>query len=56
MRTNLIMVEIMFLSCWFSSPFCLGCSHGDPCDKTEKTTDAYGPKVNISSMVCIFIN
>nr|XP_047930331.1 tyrosine-protein phosphatase non-receptor type 13 isoform X5 [Anser cygnoides] len=23
-----------------------GCSHGDPCDKTEKTTDAYGPKVN----------
>ncbi|NXE92510.1 PTN13 phosphatase, partial [Menura novaehollandiae] len=23
-----------------------GCSCGDPCDKTEKTTDAYGPKVN----------
>ncbi|XP_068536627.1 tyrosine-protein phosphatase non-receptor type 13 isoform X4 [Anas acuta] len=23
-----------------------GCSHGDPCDKTEKTNDTYGPKVN----------
>ncbi|XP_017599673.1 PREDICTED: tyrosine-protein phosphatase non-receptor type 13 isoform X4 [Corvus brachyrhynchos] len=23
-----------------------GCSCGDPCDKMEKTTDAYGPKVN----------
>ncbi|XP_077033116.1 tyrosine-protein phosphatase non-receptor type 13 isoform X4 [Agelaius phoeniceus] len=23
-----------------------GCSCGDPCDKTEKSTDAYGPKVN----------
>ncbi|NXQ89878.1 PTN13 phosphatase, partial [Nyctibius grandis] len=23
-----------------------GCSCGDPCDKTEKTTDAYGPKIN----------
>ncbi|NWT13836.1 PTN13 phosphatase, partial [Vireo altiloquus] len=23
-----------------------GCSCGDPCDKTEKITDAYGPKVN----------
>ncbi|NXI89602.1 PTN13 phosphatase, partial [Psophia crepitans] len=23
-----------------------GCSCGDPCDKTEKTSDAYGPKVN----------
>ncbi|NXW72004.1 PTN13 phosphatase, partial [Hirundo rustica] len=23
-----------------------GCSCGDPCDKTEKSTDAHGPKVN----------
>ncbi|KAF1495824.1 Tyrosine-protein phosphatase non-receptor type 13, partial [Eudyptula minor novaehollandiae] len=23
-----------------------GCSCGDPCDKTKKTTDAYGPKIN----------
>ncbi|NXF52335.1 PTN13 phosphatase, partial [Oceanites oceanicus] len=23
-----------------------GCSCGDPCDKTEKSTDAYGPKIN----------
>ncbi|NXW00921.1 PTN13 phosphatase, partial [Fregetta grallaria] len=23
-----------------------GCSCGDPCDKTEKSADAYGPKVN----------
>ncbi|NXJ37634.1 PTN13 phosphatase, partial [Ciconia maguari] len=23
-----------------------GCSCGDPCDKTERTTDAYGPKIN----------
>ncbi|NXW43096.1 PTN13 phosphatase, partial [Nyctiprogne leucopyga] len=23
-----------------------GCSCGDPCDKSEKTTDAYGPKIN----------
>ncbi|NXI65994.1 PTN13 phosphatase, partial [Anseranas semipalmata] len=23
-----------------------GCSNGDLCDKTEKTTDAYGPKIN----------
>ncbi|NXT64484.1 PTN13 phosphatase, partial [Chaetops frenatus] len=30
----------------FSPHFCLGCSCDDPCDKTEKTTDAYGPKVN----------
>ncbi|POI26391.1 hypothetical protein CIB84_009859, partial [Bambusicola thoracicus] len=27
------------------------CSHGDPCDKTEKTTDAYGPKVNGNSII-----
>ncbi|NXC45638.1 PTN13 phosphatase, partial [Penelope pileata] len=28
-----------------------GCSHGDPCDKTEKITDAYGPKVNGSGIL-----
>ncbi|OXB84108.1 UNVERIFIED_CONTAM: hypothetical protein H355_012226 [Colinus virginianus] len=28
-----------------------GCSHGDLCDKTEKITDAYGPKVNGNSIV-----
>ncbi|XP_048796912.1 tyrosine-protein phosphatase non-receptor type 13 isoform X6 [Lagopus muta] len=28
-----------------------GCSHGDPCDKTEKTTDAHGSKVNGNSII-----
>ncbi|NXD87430.1 PTN13 phosphatase, partial [Halcyon senegalensis] len=33
---------VFFFSCFFFP----GCSCGDPCDKTEKTTDAYGPKMN----------
>ncbi|NXW55589.1 PTN13 phosphatase, partial [Eurystomus gularis] len=28
-----------------------GCSCGDPCDKTEKTTDAYGPKINSNGIL-----
>ncbi|NXG73620.1 PTN13 phosphatase, partial [Baryphthengus martii] len=37
----LMKAKVVVFSC-----FCLGCSCGDPHGETEKTTDAYGPKIN----------
>lgn len=49
MGANLILDKKLLL---FFPHFCLGCSCGDACDKTEKSTDSHGPKVN-APLLCL---